>query len=1408
MGIIRKIALRNMKRKKTRYILTTIALIVGVALFGGIMIASDSFYSMMLKSMDQQMGTADILVRKNKSDGGWFDPDEVNDILKDTDHVDLIAFRIAGFSVYVSSVEDGGNQIENSTKTTVDGIDITSEDEKALGGTPYILDAIKDVEDADTIEGLLDYKDDKTGTRVIVISETLKIKLGVEAGDRVQIFPNEGAALGYYANDTGTWLTYTITAVVRDSGESQDFDPENPSGSSSSFSFSMGSLLFVDIERAHELVDGTENHENEVTLGVVGVDDMHNANVTAEDIDKQLGDLKDGKKWVTKDLKSDSIESVDNTMTTMRAMFMMFGLIALILSLVLITNIFNIIKEEQSYETGMFQAIGASKSETFKMFITQGVVMGTVGALIGTVLSYFISYWIFNSVVTTMQGIVESSGMGYAPMAVEITLLPTTIIATFAIGFVSCLFASIYPSYKASKKPLIECLNPIEEKSEREKKRYLKKMIYATGGSLLIIISALFLFDVISVGGGGMMGPPGAGGSDDSSVYRNIVSMTAPTYMLLGIIILTALLVRPLSKGLIHLFGPYLKQTKLLTEKNILRHRKRTVLTFSMIALTVSYLVGMTVSMDSMRAGIDTTVDDFMGCDARVFAFGTPRSLQDELLKIDGVDDVMGIRYQSAMVKVNGEWIGHGQLEEDYEYSININVIDTKKVKDHMNLTELIAPSGMNLDDLLNELESGKKIVITDQFASDFNVEVGDSLPVKFGLGVTYPSIQAMLAQDTSDAQEETLIVELKVAAIVKKIQGFMTGSISFGSSSVTTYPLFISWDTFEKEVAPYNLPGKGTDLIYKQMTQTGNWTLDPIQSNWFNFSSVEARMNSIDGIEYYTSRMDYTTLTNVSYGSPYASPASVVGIHTNSSGKLRSDMYFGANSIVEKDDSYSGSSLEELLNNTENVCVVDEMYANIQRTQNPTFGIGSNVSVFPLDTDPVPILLHAGSLNASIIADKGRLFNGSVANLTLSDNINLTYISSYENLSLNLNYNLLQYLPRTPKSIAVQIESGLNATVTKLELRVLNTYTSQYDKLGDINKTEEYNYKFNFNPLGSYIDATGNVKFKIIGQNLTATANYTLDIDCLMLNITQSKYDASNSSLWPSFEVIGIINTPKLYETERYFWPAGYEAGSDASGNAVYINYDKARNIVYPDFKGSNRTNDKVTSVLVHCENVEDINSIKSTLLTNLILGVGGMWSIVDLKTTAFRMRKSVLDWYFWFDKGVDGEHVLSDIQQYLEDHGYIVLFGFTRNFMISTFVSMINLMSFITDGMLILAIIISLIGLALHSLLTTMSRKREIGMLRSIGLSKKGVVRSIAGETLIVSLLGVLVGIFAGLIQGILMVISVPAGGFITYTLVIPWVTIAILILITVTAAILSSLFPARWAANLNIIDAVRTR
>ncbi|MEE9573962.1 MAG: FtsX-like permease family protein, partial [Candidatus Neomarinimicrobiota bacterium] len=980
-----------MKRRKVRYILTVVTLVISVALFGGVMIVSDSFSAMMLKSIDEQMGTADILIKPANSTGGWFNSSEINDDIRSVGNVDYVAYRIVGFNVYASPT-NSGNQVDNSTRTGVNGLDPQDVNEQNLGAKPYIIASISTEK---SVEGLLEYIDVKNGNKVVVISESLKIQLGkdFEVGDSIWILPNEGDLLGYNTLDTGTWLEYTVVAIIRDSGEARDFDPENPTAISffGGGGGGQGTGIFANINNTHELVDGITNHTNEFNLCVVGTDNINNVALATQTIKNNLANLNDDRDWKVNDLKAGSLSMVNTTMTTLSTVFLMFGLISLILSIVLMMNIFNIIKKEQEYETGMFQAIGASKSETFKLFLTQGLIMGIIGASIGTVFSYLISYVIFSVTYQTIQGIASSLG-GTSLSGFEIILQPSTLILTFVVGLVSCIVAALYPSWKASRKPIIECLNPIEEKSKREKRHYWRRIIlYIVGGVIIfmgfwLMANAPEEVETLSFNAGTTGGMA--------------LGMLAPIFVLFGIIWLLALFIKPLNKAFIWLFSPYLRKTKLLTEKNMLKHRKRTTLTYVMIALTTSFLIGMSVMMDSIRAGIDTTVNDAMGADVRVYTFNTPRSFESGLLNQTGVADVMGVSHQNAQININGEWVGHSLLESDWNETITANIVDTEKIKVHMASTTIISPTSMSLTNIMDELKVGNNIVIGKEIAEDYDIKVGENISVKFSLGTTYANLSALLTGDNSNAHEDTYIINMSVTAIVSTIQGFASLDFLGGSSSIASYNIFISWETYEK-IAIKNLPGGGTDMVFRQPTQTGNPFLDMVQPNWFNFSNVEAILNGIGGIDYYTTRMDYFTPTYNINGSSADFMTSVVGIQINSSGNLKSDSLFGDNILIDQKNGSLGTTMEELLNTTEYVCVVDDLYIQ----NHPGSGIGTNITIFPqefnLKTVPVGSLPYLAVMTPYL--NNYTSFSGSTVNFTLSDDVNMSIVSNQEWLEFNI---------------------------------------------------------------------------------------------------------------------------------------------------------------------------------------------------------------------------------------------------------------------------------------------------------------------------------------------------------------------------------------------------------------------
>ncbi len=1349
------------------------------------MIASDSFNVMFVNDIDRRMGTADILVRTSDIDDDWFDPEDLEEVFDDIDGITDYSFRISGYRVYVSATNDG-NQDEDSERTAVYGIDPESKDEKDLGGIFEILDS--DVE-GDTIEELLDNEDKDTDDRVVVITESLKIKLGkdFEAGDSVWILPVDGEELGYSIYDTDTWIEYTAVAVVRDMGEARDFDPETPSDYSTP---SQGPCIFTNIDNAHELVDGEEDvDDDEYNLAVIGVDDVNNVENIVKKLEKKL----DEDDWSVADLKTETVEDINASVTTMSTMFMMFALIALILAIILILNIFNIIKEEQEYETGMLQAIGSSKSETFRMFLAQGFIMGVVGAIIGTICSFFVSYLIFYMVIESLKGMPGQFGEYFEGMEYEIILYPQTIAATLAIGVISCVIASIYPSWKASRKPLIECLNPLAQKTEREKKRVKRTIAYILLGIFLISYGSYLIFATTFEQG---HGPP--------SQEESMISMIAPTLTLLGMILLMALAVKPIVGVFIKIFSPYLKQTKLLTKKNVLRHRKRTVLTFSMIALTTSYLVGISVMMGSIQAGADTSVNDIMGCDIRIFTGDTPRDFEDDLRDVDGVDDVMGITHANALIWNEDEhqWFGHEYLEEDWDESIMVHIIDTDKIKKHMTKTNIIAPDDMTLDEMMDDLSEEYTVLVTEIASDELDIDVDDEILVKFSLGFTYPNLEALFDNDRDHALENSVTEELEVIAVVEEIEGFAGMGMIGGQED--TYHIFISWETYE-ELTLHELPGAGTDIIFKQESRTGNTELDLIQPNWFNFSSVEDELEDVDQIDYYTARMDYATPTQ---GATLDPLTQVIGIRANDYNNLKSDSTFGSHKIKKVASKYKDLSLEEILDLGGDVCVIDETYYYNQRENgDPNFGVGDYVYIFPQNTTLFNVTLNA--LNTVFAFKYGGIGSGDGDSLTASDDNNLTYVSDNNRFEFNISV----YLTPTNyyKALSGSIESSVNATIDSLDLEAFNFYTSSFDYLRSINSQELDFRPFEFNTDHQYINPlTGELKLRITGNNETYHSDFELYIEWLNFTTLKSVKDLINPLTWSKFQVAAVIKDPKLYRTERYGWQTGYETMPDVSGteNAVYINYEKARELVYVDYAGSDPSNDYVTTVLIHSDNPEDIEDVKDDLEDELENIADGGWSIVDLKTYTLTFRTNVFEWYVWIEEGEDDEEVLENITEFMEDEGYIVGFAFSRSFLLQMFRGFIGLITMTFSGVLIFAIIIAMIGLALHCLLSTMARRREIGMLRSIGLSKKGVIRTISGETLVVAFLGVLIGIIAGLINGALMVFSMPDTGFLSVTFTIPWVTIALLVVVTVVTAIVSSRFPSRWAANINIIDAVRTR
>lgn len=139
-------------------------------------------------------------------------------------------------------------------------------------------------------------------------------------------------------------------------------------------------------------------------------------------------------------------------------------------------------------------------------------------------------------------------------------------------------------------------------------------------------------------------------------------------------------------------------------------------------------------------------------------------------------------------------------------------------------------------------------------------------------------------------------------------------------------------------------------------------------------------------------------------------------------------------------------------------------------------------------------------------------------------------------------------------------------------------------------------------------------------------------------------------------------------------------------------------------------------------------------------------------------------------------------------------------------TFGGTINLAMNIMYGLLAMALLIAVLGVVNTLAMSVFERQQEIGMLRAIGLDRRKVKRMIRLEAVVISLFGAVVGIALGLFLGWAigqaMSASIP-----DYALVVPWGRIALFLVLAGLVGVLAALWPARNAARLNMLTAIKT-
>jgi putative ABC transport system permease protein len=135
----------------------------------------------------------------------------------------------------------------------------------------------------------------------------------------------------------------------------------------------------------------------------------------------------------------------------------MFGFIAVLIGAIVlftVTNTMSMAVVERTVEIGTLRAIGLKRSDIRSMFVTEGLMLGCLGAILGIAIALLLA-WVINHIGLTWlpPGRIEP-----IPLAVRVAGETGMLLASAAVLVVVAALSAILPAARAARMNIVDAL--------------------------------------------------------------------------------------------------------------------------------------------------------------------------------------------------------------------------------------------------------------------------------------------------------------------------------------------------------------------------------------------------------------------------------------------------------------------------------------------------------------------------------------------------------------------------------------------------------------------------------------------------------------------------------------------------------------------------------------------------------------------------------------------------------------------------------------------------------------------------------------------------------------------------------------------------------------------------------------
>ena len=435
-----------------------------------------------------------------------------------------------------------------------------------------------------------------------------------------------------------------------------------------------GESTYIVVPR--ETMAGLYGKKGKVSTLYVGLEDSSSQDLMVEELSKAYSLYR-----VEPTISKARIKSETQQIS---AMFLVIVAFVLILSMFIIYTSFKVIMAERLPVIGTFRSIGATKKMTNRVLMMESLIYGILGGIIGDILGI--------SILKLMIRQITSPWMSNIDIKAYYTL--GQLMMGFGVGFVLALISSFLPIRKVAKIPIKDIvLNAIEKK--------VKKQRWKT------ILGILFLTI-------GIIGPRIVPKKIEIAVDIICMFLLVPAVVMLVPYITNAFL-----KVFQTIYAGVFGNEGILAAQN-LRDNKNSLNNIILLGMSISVLLMITTLSQSI---VNDTVNYYKDhkYDIAFWSWPMDRSTESRLLAVDGVDDTYGEYQKYGKIEVVGK-------NAEIRYMLGVNKTKT------LNYLDLDIEG--EVEKLLEELDEGRNIIVTNIFKDEYGIEKGDYLKLKAERGI------------------------------------------------------------------------------------------------------------------------------------------------------------------------------------------------------------------------------------------------------------------------------------------------------------------------------------------------------------------------------------------------------------------------------------------------------------------------------------------------------------------------------------------------------------------------------------------------------------------------------------------------------------------------------------------------